>query len=210
MNTILKSSTYFIIAFLLISCNGLKTKNIVIVNKNRNNLKIVCDSINMLSELRSFFMYFHIENYSNNDIFVTINGPSHGESSRKSFLYISPDNDTLPIFLEGNNNQIRIIKKKTNAYFTQLIIEDYFFAKYNFDQSFHRQSFYNYFNDIIKKSKIIYISDSTFDFKKNLPVGYDTINIIKNTINIDMKNIIINPGPPSPNSLFRFSEKKID
>lgn len=192
----------------VISCKNNSLQKTIFLQKALDDVTIVCDSINVLSEINAFYAFFHVENRSNNNILITINGGGEAMDARKAFLFISTDNDTLPFYTGDGISYYRIIKKQSKLYFAQLINRHYFMS--NKSIKYKEKSLFDDLNRIIKKGNMVYVPDSSAKHRTDLTNTFDTLYILNNKINIDTQGLVVNPSPPPLHSLDNFIEEKID
>ena len=175
----------FGLIIILSSCQN-NQKRQVILDKNID-IKIICDSIDLSSEVSFFGIFFHIVNYSDNDVFISFNNEDD-TLSRKSLVFITSKSDTIPIWYPQIDLGIKKFEKRSITFFMGMI------ERKTFNSYYHKYGknigSLNYFNNQLALSKIIYVPDQT-KFTKNFYHTIDTLISIKGIMDVDMKNTSI-------------------
>jgi len=211
MTDSMKKIGYSFISFLLfcfMSCgnNDSLQNSVIIQEKGIENIRIICDSIHLLSGINSYPVFFRVDNPSNYNVLLTINKNGLGDTLRKSFLLIGPNNDTLPIY--DDDGGYRLVKAHMSLYFTSEISRNYFMTKSVFKPG--TGSYFELVNQFIKNSRMIYITDSIHNDIKEYPPGVNTMFLLKNIVCINSKNTVINSNFTSMKDWRRLYEKKMD
>jgi hypothetical protein len=176
-------SILFRLMIILCSCQNSHTHQIV-VEKNLE-VNIYCDSINLESEVSFLPIYFHLTNYSKNDVFISFNN-ENDTISKRSLILITPQNDTIPIWYYKINLGINLFEKESVTFFIGEIESNKFVRAYK--ESGYNQPFKEYFKNQFLLSRIIYIPDQS-NFLNNRYSSYDSIFSIKGYINVSIDNL---------------------
>lgn len=205
-----KNSTAVLIMILglvivLSSCSN-SQKHQIVLDKDIY-VNIVCDSINLSSEVSFFKIYFHLTNYSDNDVFISFNNEDD-TLSKKSLIFITSNKDTIPIWYPKIDLGINMFEKRTVTFFMGMIERQKFSR--NYDRFGKGIGSLKYFNNQLPFSKIIYVPDQT-KFIKNLYPNCDTLVSIKGIIDVDTKNtkIIYQGDTQSESDSIEFRTKKL-
>lgn len=100
-------------------------------------------------------------------------------------VYITSQNDTLPIWYFKRNLGIHLFEKKSITYFMSMIERNKFGIDY--EHFGNNIGFMEYFKKQLLLSKIIYLPDQ-FKLLDNRYSNYDPILSVKGYINIDISN----------------------
>lgn len=203
-NTVVLNIAFGLIIFLS-SCHN-NQKRQVLLDKSID-VEIVCDSINLASEVSFFAIYFHLTNYSDDDVFISFNNEDD-TLSKKSLVFITSKKDTIPIWYPKIDLGINMFERRSVTFFIGMIERQKFSR--NYDEFGKNIGFLKYFKNQLPSSKIIYLPDQT-KFIKNLYHSYDTLIAIKGIIGVDMKNttVIYQDDTRSESNSIEFRAKKL-
>lgn len=127
-------------------------------------IRFFCDSINTFSDLKIFVAYFHIDNYSNNDVTITINNKDN-RILPKSFVYISPHNNIIPFYRDRNRGETAKIKNHSTVKFEQIISSSFFADSFKLKRT--KLTYTHFLKTLLSNSKIDYYTDMS-SLKKQL------------------------------------------
>ncbi len=167
----------------------------------------ICDSINLFSEVSFFNIYFHVINYSYNDIIISFNN-EHDTLSKTSLVFISSKKDTIPIWYSKIDLGINMFEKRSETFFIGMIERKKF--SMNYDHFGNNMGSIEYFKHQLPFSKIIYVPEQT-KFINNVYMNHDTLVSIKGYIDVDMKNtkIIYQGNTRSESDKIEFRTRKL-
>ena len=203
-NNSLRVNIFFGLIIILSSCFD-NEKHQVFIDKTID-INIICDSINLSSEVSFFTMYFHLMNYSKDNIFISFNNEKD-TLSKKSLIFITSKRGTIPIWYPKIDLGINLFQKRTVTFFMGMIEKNKFRRNYeNFGKNIGSME---YFKKQLPNSEVIYIPDHS-KFINNFYHTNDTILSIKGNLNVEIKDtkVLFLGDTYSKSDSFEFKTKK--
>lgn len=190
------------LGIIFLSCSN-NPKHQFVLDENVD-IKIFCDSINIYpTDILSIPIYFHLDNYSDNDAFISFNNELD-TISKKSLIFITTEKDTIPIWYFKRDLGINMFERRSKTFFVGII--DIRELLHSYEHNNKYKKFSAYLKDQIALSEIIYIPDRS-KFINNPYNTYDTLISIKGKLNVDIKNTVVLFRPPG--NLYEFITKKL-